>query len=210
MNRPLDAATVEVLCEPERFVEAIVAPEFEPAAIEILTTKPKWRANVRLLQVGEIDSQPDAWQYRPIEGGLLMQEADVAPDNPREWQAVTKAKPSDAQLAELQFAWMLARHVKSNAIVLTKDRMLVGVGAGQMSRVDSTEIAIRKAGERTKGAVMASDAFFPFADSIELAARAGVAAVVQPGGSKRDDESITACDNHGIAMVVTGRRHFKH
>ncbi len=101
VNRPLDAATAEVLCEPERFVEAIVAPQFEPAALEILTTKPKWRANVRLLQVGAIDSPPDAWQYRPIEGGLLMQEADVAPDNPREWQAVTKAKPSDAQLAEL-------------------------------------------------------------------------------------------------------------
>ncbi len=150
VNRPLDSATAEVLCEPQRFVEAIVAPQFEPAAIEILTTKPKWRANVRLLQVGAIDSPPDAWQYRPIEGGLLMQEADVAPDNPREWQVVTKSKPSDAQLAELQFAWILARHVKSNAIVLAKDRMLVGVGAGQMSRVDSTEIAIRKAGQRAK------------------------------------------------------------
>ena len=139
-----------------------------------------------------------------------MQDADVAPDNPREWQAVTKAKPTEAQLAELQFAWILARHVKSNAIVLTKDRMLVGVGAGQMSRVDSTEIAIRKAGQRCKGAIMASDAFFPFADSIELAAKAGVSAVVQPGGSKRDDEVIAACDSHGIAMLFTGRRHFKH
>lgn len=210
VNRRLDAATAEVLAEPERFVEAIVAPEFEAAAVEILTTKPKWRANVRLLQVGAIDSPQAAWQFRAIEGGLLMQEADVAADNQGEWRVVTQAKPGEAQLAELRFAWTLVRHVKSNAIVLTKDRTLVGVGAGQMSRVDSTEIALRKAGSRAKGAALASDAFFPFADSIELVAKAGVSAVVQPGGSKRDDESIAACNAHGIAMVFTGRRHFKH
>jgi phosphoribosylaminoimidazolecarboxamide formyltransferase / IMP cyclohydrolase len=210
VNRPLDAATAEVLAEPQRFVEAVVAPQFESAALEILTTKPKWRANVRLLQVGAIDSPQAAWQFRPIEGGLLMQDSDVAVDDPREWQCVTNTKPTAAQLAELQFAWILARHVKSNAIVLTRDRMLVGVGAGQMSRVDSTDLAIRKAGKRANGAVMASDAFFPFADSIELAADARVSAVVQPGGSKRDDEVVAACNAHGIAMLLTGRRHFKH
>jgi phosphoribosylaminoimidazolecarboxamide formyltransferase/IMP cyclohydrolase len=210
VNRPLDAATAEVLAEPNQFIEAIVAPQFEPAAVEILTTKPKWKANVRLLEVGSLAVPADAWLFRPIEGGFLLQEADNVADPESEWQVVTKTKPSDAQLAELRFAWAVVRHVKSNAIVLSKDGMVVGVGAGQMSRVDSTEIAICKAGERTKGAVLGSDAFFPFGDSIKLAAAAGVTAVIQPGGSKRDDESIAACDEHGITMVFTGRRHFKH
>jgi phosphoribosylaminoimidazolecarboxamide formyltransferase / IMP cyclohydrolase len=210
VNCPLNAATAEVLAGPNQFIEAIVAPQFEPAAVEILTTKPKWKSNVRLLEVGSIATPADAWQYRPIEGGFLLQEADVTVDPEVEWQVVTKVKPSDDRLAELRFAWAVVRQVKSNAIVLSKDRMLVGVGAGQMSRVDSTEIAIRKAGERTKGAVLASDAFFPFGDSIKLATAAGITAVIQPGGSKRDDESIAACDEAGITMVFTGRRHFKH
>ncbi len=210
VNRPLDAATAEVLAEPNRFVEAIVAPEFNAAAFEILTTKPKWKANVRLLAVGALDTPPERWQFRPIEGGFLMQETDTAADDETEWTVVSTTKPTEAQLAELRFAWAIVRHVKSNAIVLAKDRMLVGVGAGQMSRVDSTEIAIRKAGQRSRGSVLASDAFFPFGDSVELAAKAGVAAIIQPGGSKRDDESIAACNAHGIAMIFTGRRHFKH
>ncbi|MCC7086232.1 MAG: bifunctional phosphoribosylaminoimidazolecarboxamide formyltransferase/IMP cyclohydrolase [Pirellulales bacterium] len=210
VNRPLDRATAEVLAGPNQFIEAIVAPQFDAAAIEVLTTKPKWRANVRLLEVGALDAPADAWQFRPIEGGFLLQTADATADPEDPWRIVTKTKPSDEQLAELRFAWAIVRHVKSNAIVLSKHRMLVGVGAGQMSRVDSTEIAIRKAGPRTHGAVMASDAFFPFGDSIKLAAAAGIAAVIQPGGSKRDDESIAACDEKGIAMVFTGRRHFKH
>jgi phosphoribosylaminoimidazolecarboxamide formyltransferase/IMP cyclohydrolase len=210
LNRPLDAATAEVLSEPDRFIEAIVAPEFEPAGLEILTTKPKWKANVRLLQVGSLDTQPAEWQFRAIEGGFLMQRGDNAPDPESEWQFVTDRKPTAAQLDELRFAWALVRHVKSNAIVLAKDRMLVGVGAGQMSRVDSTQIAIQKAGPRAAGSVLASDAFFPFADSIGLAAAAGIAAVIQPGGSKRDQDVIAACNSAGIPMVFTGRRHFRH
>jgi phosphoribosylaminoimidazolecarboxamide formyltransferase / IMP cyclohydrolase len=210
LNRPLDAATAEVLAEPDRFIEAIVAPQFEPAGLEILQTKPKWKANVRLLQVGSLAEQGDLWQFRPIEGGFLMQEADVAADPESEWRIVTSAQPDDATLAELRFAWAMVRHVKSNAIVLTKNRMLVGVGAGQMSRVDSTQIAIQKAGDRAKGSVLASDAFFPFGDSVKLAAAADIRAVIQPGGSKRDDESIAICNEHGIPMIVTGRRHFRH
>ena len=139
-----------------------------------------------------------------------MQRADNAADPEGEWQVVTDRKPSPAQLEELRFAWAIVRHVKSNAIVLTRDKMLVGVGAGQMSRVDSTRIAIQKAGPRAAGSVLASDAFFPFADSIGLAASAGIAAVIQPGGSKRDQDVVTACNSAGIPMVFTGRRHFKH
>jgi phosphoribosylaminoimidazolecarboxamide formyltransferase / IMP cyclohydrolase len=210
VNRPLDAASAELLAAPDRFVEAIVAPDFEPAAFKILTTKAKWRANVRLLEVGELNSPPAAWQFRAVEGGFLLQQSDIADDLEQEWKVATTAKPTDAQLADLRFGWAIVRHVKSNAIVLVKNRMLVGVGAGQMSRVDSTEIAIHKAGERAAGSVLASDAFFPFSDSIELAAKAGVTAIIQPGGSRRDEEVIAACNQNDIAMLLTGRRHFKH
>ncbi len=210
LNRPVDAATAEVLCEPGLFVEAIVAPDFASEALEILTTRPKWKANVRLLDVGHFDAPADAWVYRCLEGGVLMQEADVAADPEDQWQTVTEKAVPDGQMADLRFAWELVRHVKSNAIALAKERMLVGAGAGQMSRVDSVEIAIRKAGERAAGAVLASDAFFPFPDSIEAAAAAGVTAVVQPGGSKHDDDVVAACNRLGLPMVFTGRRHFKH
>ncbi|RIK83290.1 MAG: bifunctional phosphoribosylaminoimidazolecarboxamide formyltransferase/inosine monophosphate cyclohydrolase [Planctomycetota bacterium] len=212
-TRPIDAATAEVLVEPNRFVEAIVAPDFEPAALEILTTKPKWKANVRLMAVGALDAGAGgakALQLRQIDGGLLVQEDDVGLDPVAEWKVVTTAQPSDRQSAELRFAWAVCRHVKSNAIVLANDRAICGVGAGQMSRVDSTEIAIRKAGDRAKGSVLASDAFFPFPDSIHQAAAAGVAAIIQPGGSRRDEEVIAACNDHGLPMIFTGRRHFKH
>jgi phosphoribosylaminoimidazolecarboxamide formyltransferase / IMP cyclohydrolase len=210
LNRTLDSATAEVLTEPERFVEAIVAPNFDPAAFEILITRPKWKANVRLLEVGAISAEQPAWQYRHIAGGFLVQDADTADDPESEWQVVTEMKPSNEQLAELRFAWRISRHVKSNAIVLASGRTLVGVGAGQMSRVDSVEIAVRKAGPRAVGSVLASDAFFPFGDSIPVAATAGVTAVIQPGGSRRDDEVIAACNRFGLPMIFTGRRHFKH
>jgi phosphoribosylaminoimidazolecarboxamide formyltransferase/IMP cyclohydrolase len=209
-NRVVDAATAEVLAEPGRFVEAIVAPDFEPAALEILTTKPKWKANVRLMKVGPLDDAPASLQVRQIEGGLLVQQADVALDPESEWKVVTASQPQADEWDDLRFAWSLVRHVKSNAIVLATGGTLVGVGAGQMSRVDSTEIAIKKAGHRSKGSVLASDAFFPFADSIAQAANAGISAIIQPGGSKRDEEVIAACNEHEIAMVFTGRRHFKH
>ncbi len=209
-TRTIDAATAEVLVEPDRFVEAIVAPDFDPAALEILTTRPKWKANVRLMAVGEIDAARRDLQFRQIDGGVLVQESDVGLDPPGDWKVVTAKQPTDEQMAELRFAWAVVRHVKSNAIVLVTGRAVCGVGAGQMSRVDSTEIAIRKAGDRAKGSVLASDAFFPFADSIRQAAAGGVAAIIQPGGSRRDDEVIAACDELGLPMVLTGRRHFKH
>jgi phosphoribosylaminoimidazolecarboxamide formyltransferase/IMP cyclohydrolase len=210
LNRVMDADTAEVLAEPGLFVEAIIAPDFEPGAIEVLTTKPKWKTNVRLMKVGDIGGKRQRWAHRPISGGMLLQEADVLGDLEDEWKVVTQAQPTDAQLADLRFAWTMVRFVKSNAILIAKDGMLLGAGAGQMSRVDSTEIAIRKAGDRIQGAVLASDAFFPFPDSIHHAAEAGVAAIIEPGGSKKDDEVIAACDQHNLPMIFTGRRHFKH
>jgi len=209
-NQPVDRDTAEVLSTPGLFVEAIIAPGYDEAALEILTTKPKWKRNVRLMEVGQLDSPPAAIHYRHIDGGLLVQQADVQPDDPAQWQVVTEQAPSKAQLEELRFAWAVMRHVKSNAIVLCKDRMLCGAGAGQMSRVDSVDIAIRKAGDRAPGCVLASDAFFPFSDSIDRAADAGVAAVIQPGGSRKDADVIAACNRRQLPMVFTGRRHFKH
>ena len=209
-NVPVDSAVAEFLAEPDRFVEAIIAPEFTPEAFEILTTKPKWKANVRLLKVGHLELGHGQLEFRQISGGMLAQTADDMPDNERDWKVVTTAQPTVAQLADLHFAWAVCRHVKSNAIVLARDGMLIGVGAGQMSRVDSVEIAIKKADDRGRGSVLASDAFFPFDDSIHRAAEAGVAAVIQPGGSRRDDGVIAACDKHGISMIFTGHRHFRH
>ncbi len=223
MNRAVDAATAEVLAEPDRFVEAIVAPGFDEEAFRLLTTKPKWKSNVRLMQingsfgavhaseaVAQTSTAAAELQFRHIDGGFLVQEADTAIDPESEWKCVTTRQPTSAQLDELRFGWQMVRHVKSNAITLSKERALVGVGAGQMSRVDSVEIAIRKAGDRASGSVLASDAFFPFGDSIALAAKAGVSAIIQPGGSKRDDEVIAAANEHGLPMIFTGRRHFKH
>lgn len=209
-NAPVDAASAEFLAEPGRFVEAIIAPSFTPEAFEILTTKPKWKANVRLLSVGEIEPGKRSRELRQISGGMLCQTADDLADDESTWQVVTAAKPTDAQLADLKFAWAVCRHVKSNAIVLAKEGALLGVGAGQMSRVDSVEISITKAGDRVAGAALASDAFFPFEDSIVRAATAGVKTIIQPGGSRRDAEVIAACDLHGVAMIFTGARHFRH
>ena len=209
-NREVDIATAELLSEPGKFVEAIVAPAFSAEAVEILTTRPKWKANVRLMEVGSLDRPPASVQYRNIEGGLLVQDSDAAADVYDNWKVVTDCQPADGQVTDLRFAWTIVRHVKSNAIVLCKDRALLGAGAGQMSRVDSVEIAIRKADQRAAGCVLASDAFFPFADSIEAAVAAGITTIIQPGGSRRDDEVIAACNQHNVPMIFTGRRHFKH
>jgi phosphoribosylaminoimidazolecarboxamide formyltransferase/IMP cyclohydrolase len=209
-NVPVDAAAAEYLAEPGRFVEAIIAPEFTQEAFHILTTKPKWKDNVRLLAIGRIEPGRGALELRQISGGMLCQTADDLPDDESEWKVVTSAQPSDAQKIDLRFAWGVCRHVKSNAIVLVKDQALIGAGAGQMSRVDSVEIAIKKAGERARGSVLASDAFFPFDDSIHRAAEASVAAIIQPGGSRGDEAVIAACNQHGLPMVFTGRRHFRH
>ncbi|HEX3598981.1 MAG TPA: bifunctional phosphoribosylaminoimidazolecarboxamide formyltransferase/IMP cyclohydrolase [Lacipirellulaceae bacterium] len=210
-NEPVDAEAAAFLADENRFVEAIIAPEFTPEAFQILTTKPKWKANVRLLRLEQmtIPSHVER-EFRQVSGGILFQTSDNQRDDDALWQAVTTAKATKEQEIDLRLAWAVCRHVKSNAIVLAKDLMIVGVGAGQMSRVDSVEIAIKKAGERARGAALASDAFFPFADSIHRAAEAGVTAVIQPGGSRRDDEVIAACNQHGIAMIFTGHRHFRH
>lgn len=210
VNVPVDADMAEFLAEPGRFVEAIVAPDFTPEALQVLTTKPKWKANVRLLKTGEFHLGKGEQVFRQIDGGMLCQTADDLPDDRSAWQVVTETKASAELQADLAFAWTVCRFVKSNAIVLTKEQSLVGVGAGQMSRVDSVEIAIRKAGERTAGSVLASDAFFPFEDSIQQAAAAGIAAIIQPGGSRRDAEVIAACNAHGLPMIFTGTRHFRH
>jgi phosphoribosylaminoimidazolecarboxamide formyltransferase/IMP cyclohydrolase len=210
LNRTVDAATAKVLAAPGLFVEAIVAPDFELGALGILTTEPKWKANVRLLKVGQLDEVQPHWTFRWLNGGVLMQQANVAADPEDEWKVVSDAQPTAQQMTDLRFAWAMVRPVKSNAIVLCKDRTLLGTGAGQMSRVDSVEIAIKKAGDRAGGSVMGSDAFFPFPDSIERAAAAGVAAVIQPGGSRKDDEAVAVCNRAGVPMIFTGRRHFKH
>lgn len=209
-NRTVDTETAEVLVEPGRFIEAIIAPDFEAGAVGILTTRPKWRDNVRLMQVGRIAPAGAEISVRFLAGGALVQEADNLPAFHSQWRTVTDTTVNDALWDDIHFAWEMVRHVKSNAIVLGRDTALVGVGAGQMSRVDSVEIAIRKAGERAAGSIMASDAFFPFPDSIEAASEAGIIAIVQPGGSRRDDEVIAACNKHRIPMVFTGARHFKH
>jgi phosphoribosylaminoimidazolecarboxamide formyltransferase/IMP cyclohydrolase len=211
VNRELDAATADVIADPGRFVEVIIAPSFAKAAFDILTTKPKWKANVRLIQAGAVAPAPRLANYvKNVLGGLLVQDYDALGWDAAALKTVTKRQPTPAELKNLAFAWLVVKHLKSNAICLVKDRELVGAGAGQMSRVNSAWIASTLAGERAKGAVLASDAFFPFADGVETAAKAGATAIVQPGGSKADAEVIATADRLGLAMVFTGTRHFRH
>ncbi len=216
-NREVDETTAMQISEPNRFVECIIAPGFSDAAFHTLTTRPTWKKSVRLLKTGPLDAgltgrltPPARRDYRRVDGGLLAQDRDFGSDDFGQLKVVTKRSPSQEEMRDLRFAWLVCKHVKSNAIVLGKDGMVVGVGAGQMSRVDSVQIAVRKSGERSKGAVLASDAFFPFRDNVDEAARARVTAIIQPGGSVRDADSIQACDEHDLAMVFTGIRHFRH
>lgn len=209
VNRPLDEPSARQLAQ-AGFLEAVIAPAFEPAALEVLTTVPSWRRNVRLVEVGQLLDESHAWQLRSIAGGLLVQQADQVPIDRAGWSVPTETPVPEELWPQLEFAWRVVAQVKSNAIVLCRRGMLVGVGAGQMSRVDAVRIAIHKAGSRAQGAVLASDAFFPFDDSVHLAAQAGVAALIQPGGSKRDAEVIAACNQHRLPMVLTARRHFRH
>jgi phosphoribosylaminoimidazolecarboxamide formyltransferase/IMP cyclohydrolase len=185
------------------FTEILVAPGFTEKAREILATKP----NVRVLVAGLLDRPALSSKY--VTGGVLLQASDAVEDD-SEYRVVTETRPSQQQMGDLIFAWRVARVVKSNAIVLARDGATVGVGAGQMSRVDSSDIAVKKAGEKAQGAAAASDAFFPFADGVEALAEAGIEAVIQPGGSVRDEEVVEAANRHGLAMVFTGRRHFLH
>jgi phosphoribosylaminoimidazolecarboxamide formyltransferase/IMP cyclohydrolase len=206
-NQPVDAKTAEAMMGGERFVECVIAPEYDDTALSLLKG---WKKNVRLLKTGPLSGPPQGLDYRRVDGGLLVQTRDVGADDPTKWEVKTKRQPTQAERDALWFAWLACKHVKSNAIVLASGTQLVGVGAGQMSRVVSVEIAIKKAGDKAKGSVLASDAFFPFPDNVELAAAAGVTAIVQPGGSVKDADSIAACDKHGLAMLFTGVRHFRH
>ena len=210
-NRSVDVKTAERLCEPGRFIEAIIAPAFDDDAFEMLTTRPKWKNNVRLMSCpGMVGAGETSLDFRRVAGGLLVQQRDDQPDPLDDWKVVTKRQPTDQERIDLAFGWKVCKHVKSNAILLAKDGAVLGVGAGQMSRLDSSFIAAHKAGERSQGAVVASDAFFPFRDGVDEAAKAGVRAVIQPGGSKQDEQVIEACNEHDMAMIFTGRRHFKH
>jgi phosphoribosylaminoimidazolecarboxamide formyltransferase/IMP cyclohydrolase len=208
-NRNVDADIASALMDPKakRFIECVIAPDYDPYALEALKG---WKENVRLLKTGPLSGFPQGFDYRRVDGGVLRQTRDVGADDADKCKVVTKRKPTEDEFFSLWFAWLVCKHVKSNAIVLAKGQQVVGVGAGQMSRVDSVQIAIRKAGDRVKGSVLASDAFFPFRDNVDAAAAAGVAAIIQPGGSVKDADSIAACDEHGIAMVFTGVRHFRH
>ncbi|MEN4901999.1 bifunctional phosphoribosylaminoimidazolecarboxamide formyltransferase/IMP cyclohydrolase [Luteimonas sp. TWI1437] len=206
-NRTLDAATAKVILD-RQFVEVLIAPDFDPAALDYATKK----ANVRVLRIPHGDGRNNV-DVKRVGSGLLMQTADVREVSADELKIVTKRAPTQAQLGDLLFAWRVAKFVKSNAIVYAKDHRTIGVGAGQMSRVYSARIAGIKAGDAglvVPGSVMASDAFFPFRDGIDAAAEAGIQAVIQPGGSMRDNEVIAAADEHDIAMVFTGVRHFRH
>jgi len=224
-NRPVTEDLAEAICESYQrwgkelgaggfFAEVIIAPSFEAAAVEIIRTRKRWgREDVRLLEAGSIDRDKfdkSEFDIRCMVGGMLLQQRDLVGWERGQIKIVSKRQPSGEELTDLGLAWVVAKHVKSNTIVLVKNRAVVGVGAGQMNRVDAGMLAIRQAKDEAKGSVMASDAFFPFPDNVTQAAKAGIAAIVQPGGSKRDDLSIQEVDAHGMAMVFTGKRHFKH
>ena len=203
-NRTVTAATAEAM----RGVlyHIVVAPDYEPAALELL----KKRKSTRVLEVTPSEGPLRDTDLRMISGGALLQTVDAIEEDPVSWKVVTELKPTEAQLSDLAFAWKVSRHIKSNTIVLAKDATLVGMGAGQPNRVTSIHLAIRIAGDKAGGSVLASDAFMPFADNVEMASEGGITAIAQPGGSVRDEEVIEAANRLKIAMVFTGVRHFKH
>jgi phosphoribosylaminoimidazolecarboxamide formyltransferase/IMP cyclohydrolase len=213
VNRPLDAATAEEITGKNTFFEAIIAPGYEEQAIPILTERKRWGANLRLMEVGPLEG----WQAKArgldikrVVGGMLVQDRDLKTVSETELKIVTERAPTNEETAELLFAWRVVRHVKSNAIVMTKNRQVIGVGAGQMNRLQSVRLAVAQSGEKAQGAVMASDAFFPFPDGPQAAIDAGITAIIQPGGSVKDQETIDLCNQRGVAMVFTGMRHFLH
>ena len=205
LNREVDEATARALAE--TFLECVVAPSFSAAACEVLSSK----KNLRVLACGDLSGKTAAFITKRVSGGLVAQSSDRSgPGEVVGARVVTKRAPSAEELAALDFSWLVCKHVKSNAIVLAREHETVGVGAGQMSRVESVRIACSKAADKARGSVLASDAFFPFADGIELASQAGVSAIAQPGGSVKDAEVIAKADELGLAMVFTGARHFRH
>jgi phosphoribosylaminoimidazolecarboxamide formyltransferase/IMP cyclohydrolase len=205
-NRIVDETTAEEIGS--TFVEAVIAPDYTEAAKEVLRP----RTNLRLLRIpGDAwHSAPDPWDMRRISGGLLLQESNRTDLDDSALRVATKREPTPAEWEALRFAWKVVKHVKSNAVVFTTATATVGIGAGQMSRVDSCRLAIMKAESSLKETVAASDAFFPFRDGIDVIAEAGATAVIQPGGSVRDAEVVQAANEHGLAMVFTGIRHFRH
>jgi phosphoribosylaminoimidazolecarboxamide formyltransferase/IMP cyclohydrolase len=208
-NQELDAATAAAICE-KQFVEVIIAPSVAAGAVEVVAAK----KNVRLLECGAWGSQrPQDFDYKRVNGGLLIQDRDNGMIAEQDLKIVSEREPSEAEMTDMLFAWKVAKMVKSNAIIYARNNQTIGVGAGQMSRINSARIAGIKAehaGLEVKGAVMASDAFFPFRDGIDNADAAGISCIIQPGGSMRDDEVIAAANEHGMAMVFTGMRHFRH
>lgn len=205
-NREIDKATAEKIHE--IFIEIVIAPSFSKEALEVLQTK----KNLRLLELPTISEKPaeGTLEMKKILGGLLVQDLNREMIHMDEIKVVTKRQPTEQEMADMLYAWKVVKHTKSNAITLAKDNATIGVGPGQTNRITAAEIAIKFAGERAKGAAMGSDAFFPFPDCVEAAHKAGVTAIIQPGGSVRDQESIDLCDKYGITMVFTGMRHFKH
>ncbi|PZD95550.1 bifunctional phosphoribosylaminoimidazolecarboxamide formyltransferase/inosine monophosphate cyclohydrolase [Paenibacillus sambharensis] len=206
-NRTLERETALLLHD--IFLEIVIAPDFTQEALDVLMQK----KNIRLMKLGELNAPKERkpeWLVTSVEGGMLVQQSDVHSLTEADLKVVTNRKPTDEELKQLLFGWKVVKHVKSNAILLAQNDMTVGVGAGQMNRVGAARIAIEQAGEKAKGAVLASDAFFPMGDTLELAAKAGITAVIQPGGSIKDEESIAVANAHNIAMVMTDVRHFKH
>ncbi|MFQ5561004.1 MAG: bifunctional phosphoribosylaminoimidazolecarboxamide formyltransferase/IMP cyclohydrolase, partial [Nitrospinota bacterium] len=205
LNRSVDLETAKELSG--TFLEVVVAPDFAPEALEKL----KEKKNIRLMKMPiPISGNEKRYEFRSVAGGVLRQEKDAGLLGENGLKVVTGKAPTESQMAALLFAWKVAKHVKSNAIIFSEEGRLVAVGAGQMSRVDSSRVAVAKATRSVQGSSMASDAFFPFRDAVDEAAKAGVSAIIQPGGSVRDQEVIDAANEHGISMVFTGMRHFKH
>ncbi len=203
-NREIDVETAQQLSE--IFLEIVIAPSFTDDALEILTKK----KNIRLLKLPMDHTEKKSKRISTVKGGILLQDRDTGELTTDQLSYPTKRQPTEKELNDLFFAWKAVKHVKSNAIVLAKDKQTIGVGAGQMNRIGAANIAIEQAKQKAQGSVLASDAFFPMPDTVEAAAEAGITAIIQPGGSKRDQDSIDVCDKHGIAMVYTGMRHFKH
>ncbi|WP_082235208.1 bifunctional phosphoribosylaminoimidazolecarboxamide formyltransferase/IMP cyclohydrolase [Halobacillus massiliensis] len=204
LNREVDGETAAKL--KEIFLEIVIAPSFSQEALDILTAK----KNLRLLKVEMNKPETQTQKLTSVSGGLLVQDTDEGSLEDVELEVATERQPDEQELKDLELGWKVVKHVKSNAIVVAKADQTLGVGAGQMNRVGAAKIAFEQAGEQAKGAIMASDAFFPMPDTVEAAAEAGITAIIQPGGSKRDQDSIDACNKHGIAMVFTKMRHFKH
>ena len=205
-NRKVGADTAEEILK--NFVEAVIAPDYDKEALKLFSGK----KNIRIMKMLEETSVVErrVFDLKRVGGGLLVQDRDIISHNPETLKVVSKKQPNSKEMADLLFAWIVAKHVKSNAIVYARDGEALGIGAGQMSRVDSSRLAVEKARQNLKGCAMASDAFFPFRDSIDTAAKSGVSAIIQPGGSIRDEEVIKAADEQGISMVFTSIRHFKH